>query len=64
MHKVDVIHFLRKAPAEHKISTAVVLVALWYVTETVWRYHMAAHAIELFGVAPAAERVMVLLFGE
>jgi hypothetical protein len=59
-----VVHALVKAPAEHRVVTFLAFVVVWAVLEYVLHYEGAAHGVEVFGVAPFADRVIKALFGD
>jgi hypothetical protein len=55
---------LRTAPMEHRILALLVLSALWLVLEYQLQYHVVAKGVEVFGLAPFADRAIALVFGE
>jgi hypothetical protein len=62
LHRVG--HAIRHAPTEHRIVTFLVFTGLWIVLEYILHYEMAAKTTELFGMAPAADKVLRLIIGE
>jgi hypothetical protein len=60
MHRVG--HAIRKAPNEHRLLTLLAFAAIWALLEFVLHYEAAAKGVEIFGVAPFADRAVKFLF--
>lgn len=55
---------IRHAPTEHRILSFLLFAAIWALLEYVLHYEMAAKGAELFGLAPAADKLLKLVIGE
>jgi hypothetical protein len=53
---------IRTAPARHRYISFVVIGIGWYVCEYVFHAGPAAKGIEVFGLAPFADRIVVKVF--
>jgi hypothetical protein len=62
LHRVG--HAIRHAPTEHRIMSFLVFGAVWLVLEYVLHYEAAAKTTELFGLAPAADKLLRMVIGE
>jgi hypothetical protein len=62
LHRVG--HAIRTAPTHHRVMTFIVFTAVWAVFEYVLHYEMAAKGAELFGMAPAADKLLRLVIGD
>lgn len=53
---------VRTAPSRHRYISFVVIGVSWYVAEHVLHAGTAAKGIEVFGLAPFADRIVVKVF--
>jgi hypothetical protein len=57
-------HALRSAPTHHRIVTFVLFSAVWAVLYFYMHAESAAKSVEVFGIAPFADRAIKAIFGE
>lgn len=62
LHRVG--HAIRTAPTHHRILSFLVFAVIWALLEYVLHYEVAAKGAELFGLAPAADKVLRMFIGD
>jgi hypothetical protein len=61
-HRVG--HAIVRSPLQHRVVTFIVLAGVWVILEYVLKLEAVAHGVEVFGVAPFADRFLGFIFKE
>lgn len=63
-HVKKVGHALREATLKHRILAAIAIALIWGIVYYWFKYESAARVVEVFGLAPFADRALGALLGE